>query len=50
MLSLVFMDFVDIYIPGTFLSAFVSMGVMGSSTRTLVTKGVNCNLLAFKLL
>lgn len=45
-----FTDFVDIYIPGTFLSAFVSMGVMGSSTRTLVTKGVNCNLLALKLL
>lgn len=42
MVSLVFMDSVDIHIPGTLLSAMVSMGVLWSSTKTLVTEGVNC--------
>lgn len=42
MVSLVFMDSVDIHIPGTLLSAVASMGVMWSSTKALVTKGVNC--------
>lgn len=42
MVSLVFMDSVDTDIPGTLLSAVANMGVMWSSTKTLVTKGVNC--------
>lgn len=42
MVSLVFMDSVGIYIPGTLLSAVADMGVTWSSTKTLVTKGVNC--------
>jgi len=46
MLNLVFMDSAAIYIPGTSLSATVSMGMMGNSTKTSVTKGVNCGSVA----